>query len=124
MVRRFRSKKNKLAILGDSSRRPFYLSSEYSILEKKFSDSNAIQFCQYSPFLGLIPLEISDVFPASHYVMARLDFIPNDFPIFLNTWEIFFQKNHFTEIYCDKKDEFLKFFLKKLPKNVIKKSLK
>ncbi len=122
MVRKFRTKKNKLVILGDSTRRPFYLSTEYSLAEKKFTKSNGIQFCQYNPFLGIIPLEISDIFPASHYVMARLNFNPNDFPVFLNTWEIFFEKNHFTEIYCDKTDEFLKFFLKKLPKNIIKKS--
>jgi 7-cyano-7-deazaguanine tRNA-ribosyltransferase len=68
-------------------------------------------------------LEISDIFPASHYVVARLDFNPINFPIFAKTWEIFFEKNHFTEIYCDKKDEFLKFFLKTLQKPIRKKSL-
>ena len=111
MVRRFRTKKKGLVIFGDSSRKPFYLSGEYSAIKKKFSDS--IQYCQYNPFLGLIPLEVSDIFPASHYVMARIDFEPKDFPIFEKTWNTFIQKNHFTEIYCDKKDEFLKFFLKK-----------
>jgi 7-cyano-7-deazaguanine tRNA-ribosyltransferase len=123
IVRKFRTKKKILVIIGDSTRRPFYLSSEYSSVKKKFSNPEVIQFCQYNPFLGLIPLEISDIFPAAHYVMARLDFNPNDFPIFLKTWEAFFEKNHFTEIYCDKKDEFLKFFLKKLPKQIKKKSV-
>jgi len=123
MVRRFRTKKKILVIIGDSFRKPFYLSSEYSLAKKKFSKPASIQFCQYSPFLGLIPLEISDIFPASHNVIARLDFSPIDFPIFAKTWKIFFENNHFTEIYYDKKDEFLKFFLKTIQKQIRKKSL-
>lgn len=123
MVRRFRTKKKILVIAGDSSRKPFYLSQEYSILKKKFSNRDSVQFCQYHPFLGLIPLEISDIYPASHNVMARLQYSPEDFIIFAKTWKIFFEKNHFTTVYYDKKDEFLKFFLKSLPKQIIKKSL-
>ena len=123
ITRRFRTKKKKLVIMDDSSRRPFYLSSEYSLVRKKFSNPDSVQFCQYNPFLGLIPLEISDIFPASHYVMARLEFNPDDFSIFSKTWKTFFEKNDFTEIYCDKKDEFLKYFIKKLPKQIRKKSL-
>ena len=123
MVRKFRTKKKSLVIFDDSSRKPFYLSGEYSKIKKKFSNSESIQFCQYNPFLGLIPLEISDIFPSSHYVMSRLDFEPNDFPVFAKTWDVFIEKNHFTEIYCDKNNEFLKFFLKRLPKKIRKKSL-
>jgi 7-cyano-7-deazaguanine tRNA-ribosyltransferase len=123
MVRRFRTKKNTLVITGDSSRKPFYLSPEYTILKKKFSNPESIQFCQYNPFLGLVPLEISDIFPAAHNVMARLEYSPEDFTIFAKTWKTFFEKNHFTTLYCDNKDEFLKFFLKMLPKRIRKKSL-
>jgi 7-cyano-7-deazaguanine tRNA-ribosyltransferase len=123
MVRRFRTKKKILVIAGDSSRKPFYLSQEYSILKKKFSNRDSVQFCQYHPFLGLIPLEISDIYPAAHNVMARLQYIPEDFTIFAKTWKIFFEKNNFTTLYYDKKDEFLEFFLKSLPKQIIKKSL-
>jgi 7-cyano-7-deazaguanine tRNA-ribosyltransferase len=123
MVRRFRTKKKILVISGDSSRKPFYLSQEYNILKKKFSNLDSVQFCQYNPFLGLIPLEISDIYPAAHNVMARLQYSPEDFIIFAKTWKIFFAKNNFTTVYCDKKDEFLKFFLKSLPKRIVKKSL-
>ena len=123
MVRRFRTKKKILVIAGDSSRKPFYLSQEYDILKKKFSNRDSVQFCQYHPFLGLIPLEISDIYPAAHNVMARLRYIPEDFIIFAKTWKIFFEKNNFTTVYYDKKDGFLKFFLKSLPKQIIKKSL-
>jgi 7-cyano-7-deazaguanine tRNA-ribosyltransferase len=123
MVRRFRTKKKILVITGDSSRKPFYLSQEYNMLKKKFSNLDSVQFCQYNPFLGLIPLEISDIYPAAHNVMARLQYSPEDFTIFAKTWKIFFAKNNFTSVYCDKKDEFLKFFLKSLPKRIVKKSL-
>lgn len=123
MVRRFRTKKKILVIAGDSSRKPFYLSQEYSILKKKFSNRDSVQFCQYHPFLGLIPLEISDIYPASHNVMARLQYSPEDFTIFAKTWKIFFEKNNFTTVYYDKKDKFLSFFLKSVPKQIIKKSL-
>jgi 7-cyano-7-deazaguanine tRNA-ribosyltransferase len=68
-------------------------------------------------------LEISDIYPAAHNVMARLQYSPEDFTIFAKTWKIFFEKNNFTTLYYDKKDEFLEFFLKSLPKQIIKKSL-
>ena len=123
IVRKFRSKKKILVISPDTSRKPYYLSSEYSTLRKKFDNPESIQFCQYNPFLGLIPLEISDIFPSAHYVTSRIDYNPKDFSVFLKTWNIFLEKNNFTTIYCDKKDEFLTFFLKSVPKSIRKKSL-
>jgi len=122
-VRKFRSKKKTLVISVDASRKPYYLSSEYSTLRKKFANPESIQFCQYNPFLGLIPLEISDIFPSAHYVTSRIEFNPKDFPIFLKTWKIFFEKNHFTSLYYDMKDEFLKYFMKTVPNKIRKKSL-
>jgi len=96
------------------------LSPSYTKLKKKF-DPDLVQFCQYNPFLGIIPYEISDLYPASHYVMSRLDFQPKEFPIFSDTWETFFAKNNFDTIYLPKEDKFIKFFAKKLPKNIKKK---
>ena len=124
LVRKFKSKKKILVISEDTSRRPFYLSSEYSMLRKKFDNPELIQFCQYNPFLGLIPLEISDIFPAAHYVTSRINYNPQEFPIFSETWERFFEKNNFSIVYYTSKDEFLKYFLKKIPKQIKKKSLR
>jgi len=123
IVRKFRSKKKTIVISADALRKPFYLSSEYSTLRKKFANPESIQFCQYNPFLGLIPLEISDIFPSAHNVTARIKYNPEEFPVFSKTWKIFFEKNQFTTLYCDKKDEFLKYFLKTVPKKIRKKSL-
>ena len=123
MVRRFRTKKKILVLTRDSTRKPFYLSPEYNLLKDKFSNQNSVQFCQYNPFLGIVPLEISDIFPAAHNVMARIDYKPEDFTIFAKTWKIFFEKNHFTTLYYDKKDEFLNYFAKTLRMQIRKKSL-
>ena len=123
VVRKFRSKKKTMVISADISRKPYYLSSEYSTLRKKFVNPESIQFCQYNPFLGIIPLEISDIFPSSHYVTSRIQYSPKDFPVFSKTWKIFFEKNNFTSLYYDKKDEFLKYFMKTVPKKIRKKSI-
>jgi 7-cyano-7-deazaguanine tRNA-ribosyltransferase len=122
-VRKFRTKKKTIVISPDISRKPYYLSSEYSTLRKKFANPESIQFCQYNPFLGIIPLEISDIFPSSHYVTSRIQYNPKDFPVFSKTWKIFFEKNNFTTLYYDKKDEFLKYFMKTVPKITRKKSI-
>jgi 7-cyano-7-deazaguanine tRNA-ribosyltransferase len=123
MVRKFRSKKKTLIITKESNTKPAYLSHEYSSLKRKFKDIESIQICQYSPHLGLIPLEISDIFPAAHHEIARLNFEPKDFQTFENTWIKFFQNNQFSEVYFDKTDEFLKYFVKILPKGIKKKSI-
>lgn len=122
-VRRFKSKKKTLIITKESSTKPAYLSHEYSSLKRRFKDIESIQVCQYSPHLGLIPLEISDIFPAAHHETSRLSFEPKDFPTFEDTWTKFFQNNQFSEVYFDKTDEFLKYFVKYLPKEVKKKSI-
>ena len=66
-----------------------------------------MQFCNYNPFLGIIPIEISDVFPASHYVMSRKEFEPEKFPKFLEVWSKFFNINKFDIVYLPKNDLFL-----------------
>jgi len=122
-VRKFKSKKKTLIITKESNTKPAYLSHEYSSLKRKFKDIESIQVCQYSPHMGLIPLEISDIFPAAHHETSRLNFDPKDFPTFENTWTKFFQNNQFLEVYFDKTDEFLKYFMKILPKEIKKKSI-
>ncbi|MFB5638221.1 MAG: tRNA guanosine(15) transglycosylase TgtA [Nitrosarchaeum sp.] len=123
IVRKFKSKKKTLIITKESNTKPAYLSHEYSSLKRKFKDDQSIQVCQYSPHLGLIPIEISDIFPAAHHETARLSFEPKDFPTFENTWTKFFKNNQFSEVYFDKSDEFLKHFIKILPKGIKRKSI-
>jgi len=121
-VRKFKSKKKKLIITKESSSKPGYLSHEYSRLKKKIKNFESFQVCQYDPLLGLIPIEISDIFPAAHHETSRIDFEPNEFPVFEKTWNDFFTNNKFSEIHFDKEDKFLKHFVKSLPKEIKKKS--
>jgi len=123
IVRKFKSKKKKLVITKESSTKPGYLSHQYIGLKKKLKDFDSIQVCQYNPQLGLIPIEISDIFPAAHHETSRVDFDPKEFPIFEKTWNTFFSNNTFSEIHYDKNDEFLKYFVKSLPKEIKKKQL-
>ena len=71
----------------------------------------------------MIPNEISDIFPAAHHETARVNFNSKEFPEFEKTWIKFFENNKFSEIYFDKKDDFLKRFIKILPREIKKKSL-
>ncbi len=120
MVRNFKSKKKSLMITKEFNTKPAYLSQQYLSLKKKL-DLSSIQICQYSPHLGLIPLEISDIFPAAHHETVRFDFNPRDFSEFEITWKKFFKNNKFSEIYFDRNDKFLRHYLKFIPKGIKKK---
>jgi 7-cyano-7-deazaguanine tRNA-ribosyltransferase len=122
MVRKFKSKKKKIIIIKEFNTHPGYLSNQYVGLKKKFKNFDSMQVCQYNPQLGLIPIEISDIYPAAHHETSRIDFDPKEFPTFEKTWQDFFQNNKFLEIHYDKDDKFLKYFIKILPKGIKKKS--
>ena len=123
MARNFVSKKKILCIARDAQIKPAYLSPQYKALRKKFKNPDAVQFCQFNPFLGIIPLEISDVFPASHYLASNSGHDPGDFSEFATTWRIFFERNGFSEVYFDKENPFLKHYTGMIPKGIRKKSL-
>ena len=74
-----------------------------------------------NPFLGIIPLELSDMYPASHYEMPRKEFVREDFPTFEKNWNAFFLKNNFGVLHVSKNDDFLKSFVKLLPKGTARK---
>ena len=124
MVTKFKTNKKIIVMIKDFGIKPMYLSAEQKSIEKKFEDSNKIQFCRYNPFLGIIPLEISDIYPAAHYDSPNLVYTPKQFLIFAKTWDMFFKKNKFTTIYTRKNDEFIRYFIKKLPKTITRKFLK
>ncbi len=123
MVRKFASTKKILCIAAETQTKPAYLSPQYHTLRKKFRDADTVQFCQYSPFLGIIPLEISDVFPAAHYVASDIDFEPAQYTEFARTWEAFLAGNDFKEVYYDKDDPFLRYYARMIPKGIRKRSL-
>ena len=122
IVREYKTKKNKLLVTKEYSTKPGYLAHQYLALRKKFKDFDSIQVCHYNPQLGLIPIEISDIYPAAHHETSRIDFDPKEFTVFEKTWTDFFSNNKFSEIHYDKDDKFLKHFVKMLPKEIKRKS--
>ena len=123
IVKRFKSEKKKILITKEFAIKPGYLAIQYKNLKKKFSEFELTQICLYNPQLGLIPIEISDIFPAAHHETSRMNFEPKDFPMFENVWMRFFENNKFTEIYYDKEDKFLEHFVEKLSMQVKRKYL-
>jgi 7-cyano-7-deazaguanine tRNA-ribosyltransferase len=83
---RFQSTKKMLVLCPEGEVHPFYSARSYSEVVKKFPDA---QICSYSPFLGIIPAEISDVFPASHNLATRSDQRPEDYPTFIESLKLF-----------------------------------
>ncbi|MDI1494742.1 MAG: tRNA-guanine transglycosylase [Cenarchaeum symbiont of Oopsacas minuta] len=121
-VRKFKTRKKILCISRDSTRKPAYLAPEQIELEKYFEDHEKIQFCRYSKHLGLLPLEISDLYPAAHYVEARTRDAVLAYPEFAKTWEKFFSNNSFDTVYYTF-DEFLLYYVRRLPKGVQRRKL-
>ncbi len=87
-----------LLLYPDQSIRPFYLSSIFKNLIDKYSPSLV---CLYNPFFGLIPVEISDVYPASHNVFSNhsSDFEAGDYGEFIILFNSFLKNNHFKTVY-------------------------
>ena len=113
MTRTFKTKKTKLIIIPESYIKPGYMSRDYKKIYKSIDKKNT-QVCQYNPILGIIPIEISDMYPAAQYVSARITIEPTKCTEFLHTWSMLFENNKFKEIHYDKNDEFLNHFAKML----------
>jgi 7-cyano-7-deazaguanine tRNA-ribosyltransferase len=88
-----------LLLYPDPGTRPFYLSNVFKSLIDKHSSSSVL--CLYNPFFGLIPVEISDIYPASHNVFSTHanDFESQDFDEFIKSLNSFLKNNHFKTVY-------------------------
>ncbi|MCZ6725184.1 MAG: tRNA guanosine(15) transglycosylase TgtA [Thaumarchaeota archaeon] len=85
------SKKKRIAlILPETRDKPFLISNLYLNLTRAYDDIlDQIQVCFIAPVFGLIPVEISDIYPLSQYVCS--------YPL----------DNHFTRVTIVKIKEFL-----------------
>ena len=102
-VATFQSSKKKLILCPEDEIHPFYSTTSYKDIVKKFPDA---QVCSYSPFLGIIPAEISDVFPASHNLATRSGYRPEDYPTFIESLKLF--AGRFEKIVVIAPDDFMK----------------
>ncbi|HEY9398411.1 MAG TPA: tRNA guanosine(15) transglycosylase TgtA [Nitrososphaeraceae archaeon] len=94
----FRTNKKKIILFPDTQVSPFYCSQEYQRLSKKYSD---YQICAYNPFIGIIPAEISDIYPAAHNLISNKKFNFNnnkEYPTFVSSLEKFLSCNFFDDV--------------------------
>jgi len=94
----FSTNKKKIVLFPDTQVSPFYCSQEYFKLSKKFSD---YQICAYNPFIGIIPIEISDIYPVAHNLITRKKFDfhnSKDYPTFVSSLEKFLSCNFFDDV--------------------------
>jgi 7-cyano-7-deazaguanine tRNA-ribosyltransferase len=94
----FRTNRKKAILFPDTQVSPFYCSQEYHKLLKKYSD---YQICAYNPFIGIIPAEISDIYPAAHNLISNIKFNTNNsknYPTFVTSLEKFLMCNFFDEV--------------------------
>jgi len=121
-VSEFRTRnKQKLILYPESHIHPFYSTKDYFQIVKKFVNT---QVCTYNPFLGIIPAEISDIFPASHNLISKSmnRYQVKDYSTFIESLNTFLTMNHFEEIIIVAdhfmreivKDETNNFLIKKL----------
>jgi 7-cyano-7-deazaguanine tRNA-ribosyltransferase len=87
-----------LLLYPDQGIRPFYLSAVFKNLLDKYPLS---LLCLYNPFFGLIPVEVSDIYPASHNVFSKhyVDFEPQDYGEFIKSFNAFVKNNRFKTVY-------------------------
>jgi 7-cyano-7-deazaguanine tRNA-ribosyltransferase len=110
MVSAFKSAKNhrghkRLILYPDSKLHPFYATQDFKKLAKKFPGS---QICTYNQFLGVIPSEISDIYPAAHNLFSKLTaYHADDYTSFVVSLRTFLTNNKFEEIVI-LADEFMK----------------
>ena len=63
MVARFKSSKSRVLFYPEQDMKPFYTSIHYTNLVREYKE---FQICSYSAFLGIIPVELCDIYPAAH----------------------------------------------------------
>jgi 7-cyano-7-deazaguanine tRNA-ribosyltransferase len=110
MVSKFRLREKhrsgrRLILYPEPRVHPFYSTQDFKKLAKKFPGA---QICTYNQFLGIIPVQISDIFPAAHNLAAKLTtYRTNDYPSFVDSFKEFLKKNEFDEVIVVA-DEFIK----------------
>lgn len=103
--------KQKLVLYPEVDVHPFYATMHYRLIKKRLPDA---QVCTYNRFLGVIPAEISDIFPAAHNLSSKnyaLTSRVEDYPTFKISLEKFLFKNSFKEVIVVA-DEFIKEIIK------------
>ena len=104
MVSQFRSKKRRLVLCPETELHPFYSTRSFRETLRRYPDA---QVCSYNPFLGIIPAEISDIFPAAHNIITRDVYHASHYPTFVQSLKSFVESNSFEEVIVTGPDGFI-----------------
>ena len=104
----FRTAKPVLRILPEPEAKPAYLSGAC----RAASEDPGVQVCVYNPFLGVIPLELTDLYPAAHHLSVRGTHEPAAFPTFTISLRDLLANNAFEDIRYDESDRFLAYHIR------------
>ncbi|HZD36018.1 MAG TPA: tRNA guanosine(15) transglycosylase TgtA [Nitrososphaeraceae archaeon] len=99
MVARFKSSKSRVLFFPDQDTKPFYTSNQYAHLVKEYE---GFQICTYNAFLGIIPVELCDIYPASHNLTSETNLDDEGIEFYyhetIKYLKSFLKLNHFEEI--------------------------
>lgn len=99
MVVRFRSSKSRVLFYPEQDIKPFYTSNRYADLVKEYQ---GFQICSYNAFLGIIPVELCDIYPAAHNLSNQADHADEateySYDETIKSLKAFVNFNHFEEI--------------------------
>lgn len=104
MASQFKSEKRQLVLCQETDLHPFYSTRSFKETLRHHPDA---QICTYNPFLGIIPVEISDVFPASHNIITRAKYEADHYPSFVQSLRDFTGNNRFDEVILVNSDPFI-----------------
>lgn len=115
MVRRFKTSKKRLCLVSEPRARPAYLDPAIQRLENLVGSN--VQVCTINEYLGIIPLELGDIYPAAHNLATRGSG-PGVSTVMLETLECVISNNSFEEIIYDRSDTIIAKLVRHIPRNI------
>ncbi len=102
--------KDTLILVKEPEEHPFYKSNKYITLKLNISlnnnyCSNGILYAYYSPFLGVVPEELSDMYPSAHILTSKINQRYSDFTTLIDSIVKFVKKNRFKRVIIECDDE-------------------
>ncbi len=101
------SRSDILLLIPEPDDHPLYSNERYNRIRSMLNHD--VKIAYYSPFLGIVPEELSDLYPAAHHLTSSIRFKPDDFPTFKDT---FFEYTKRFKKVIVVADEFMKNFIK------------
>jgi 7-cyano-7-deazaguanine tRNA-ribosyltransferase len=97
MVVKFKSSKSRVLFYPEQDLKPFYCSNHYINLVKEYE---GYQICSYTPFLGIIPVELCDIYPAAHNLSNQVvdESMEYSCDEIIKSFKAFLSLQHFEEI--------------------------